>query len=137
MAHKTMVDGTAYGISGGKTLIDGTAFSIKGGKTLVDGTAYEVGFAPSGATVTISVQDVDYGARVIIDGVTYGTARTELTVPIGTVITCKANQVQLNSVGQVGSNQYDYTVTGNVVFHCTGTQVNPYYKLSIVQIIEQ
>lgn len=45
MAHKTMIDGAAYEISGGKTLVDGTAYSIKAGKTLVGGTAYEVGFS--------------------------------------------------------------------------------------------
>lgn len=44
MSHKTMIDGVAYEISGGKTLINGTAYSIKNGKTLVGGTAYEVGF---------------------------------------------------------------------------------------------
>lgn len=42
MSHKTMIDGVAYEISGGKTLIGGTAYSIKYGKTLVDDTAYEV-----------------------------------------------------------------------------------------------
>lgn len=45
MAHKTLIGGTAYEISGGKTLVNGTAYSIKNGKTLVGGTAYEVGFA--------------------------------------------------------------------------------------------
>lgn len=44
MAHKPLIDGTAYEISGGKTLVNGTAYSIKNGKTLVGGTAYEVGF---------------------------------------------------------------------------------------------
>ena len=44
MAHKTLIGGTAYEISGGKTLIGGTAYSIKNGKTLIDGTAHEVGF---------------------------------------------------------------------------------------------
>ena len=44
MAHKTLIGGTAYEISGGKTLVNGTVYSIKNGKTLVDGTAYEVGF---------------------------------------------------------------------------------------------
>ncbi len=43
--HKTMIGGTAYGISGGKTMIDGTAYSIKGGKTMVDGTAYSITFS--------------------------------------------------------------------------------------------
>lgn len=44
MAHKTLIGGTAYEISGGKTLIDGTGYSIDNGKALADGTAYEVGF---------------------------------------------------------------------------------------------
>ena len=44
MAHKTLIGGTAYEISGGKTLVNGTAYSIDKGKTLVGGTAYEVGF---------------------------------------------------------------------------------------------
>lgn len=44
MAHKTLIDGTAYEISGGKALVNGTAYSIKNGKTLVGGTAYEIGF---------------------------------------------------------------------------------------------
>lgn len=33
--HKTMVDGTAYEIKGGRTLVDGTAYDVKKGKTLV------------------------------------------------------------------------------------------------------
>lgn len=44
MAHKTLVNGTVYEISGGKTKVNGTAYSIDKGKTLVGGTAYEVGF---------------------------------------------------------------------------------------------
>lgn len=44
MAHKTMIDGTSYEISGGKTLIDGATYSITGGKTLVDGATYGIEF---------------------------------------------------------------------------------------------
>ena len=44
MAHKTLINGTAYEISGGRTLVNGTGYSIDKGKTLVGGTAYEVGF---------------------------------------------------------------------------------------------
>lgn len=44
MAHKTLIGGTSYEISGGKTLVGGTAYSISGGKTLVGGTAYGIGF---------------------------------------------------------------------------------------------
>ena len=44
MAHKTLINGTAYEISGGRTLVNGTGYSIDKGKTLVDGTAYEINF---------------------------------------------------------------------------------------------
>lgn len=44
MAHKTLIGGTAYEITGGKTLIDGTGYSISGGKTLIGGTGYDVSF---------------------------------------------------------------------------------------------
>lgn len=44
MAGKTLINGTAYDISGGKTLVNGTAYSIAGGKTLIDGTAYDISF---------------------------------------------------------------------------------------------
>ncbi len=61
MAHKTLVGGTAYEISGGKALVDGTAYSIKNGKTLVDGTGYEIGF---GGTVG----DLAVGSAVFVGG---------------------------------------------------------------------
>ena len=44
MAHKTMVSGTSYEITGGKTLVDGTSYSVKNGKVLVDGTEYDISF---------------------------------------------------------------------------------------------
>ena len=46
MAHKTLVGGTAYNITGGKTMIDGAIYDIKKGRTLVDGTGYDINFAP-------------------------------------------------------------------------------------------
>ena len=58
MAHKTLIGGTAYEISGGKTLVDGTAYSIKNGKTLIDGTAYEIGFGPDVVIVDITESGV-------------------------------------------------------------------------------
>ena len=49
MAHKTLVNGTAYDITGGMTLVEGTSYSIKGGKTLMGGTLYDFSFAlPAG-----------------------------------------------------------------------------------------
>ena len=44
MAHKTLVGGTAYDVTGGITLVDGVSYSIKNGKVLVDGTAYDISF---------------------------------------------------------------------------------------------
>ena len=44
MAHKTLVGGTAYGISGGTTLVSGTSYSVKNGKALVNGTTYDISF---------------------------------------------------------------------------------------------
>ena len=44
MAHKALIGGTAYEITGGKTLINGTAYGIAKGKTLINGTAYDVSF---------------------------------------------------------------------------------------------
>lgn len=38
----TLIDGTAYNITGGKCLVGGTAYSIIGGKTLIGGTAYDI-----------------------------------------------------------------------------------------------
>lgn len=58
MAHKSLIGGTAYEITGGKTLVDGTAYEIEKGRALVDGTALEIVFS-NGATVivTSSVSD--------------------------------------------------------------------------------
>lgn len=133
MAHKTLIDGTAYGISGGKTLIDGTAFSIKGGKTLVDGTAYEVGLAQN-AIITIT-GDSNY-TSVVIDGVTYNTATT-VEVPIGTVITCvtqnsnyggsiKLNYKSVASATSGSGVQYEYTVVSDATIKFGTTDQSGY-----------
>lgn len=44
MAHGTRINGTAYGITGGKCLVNGTAYSIKKGRTLIGGTGYDITF---------------------------------------------------------------------------------------------
>ena len=44
MAHKTLISGTAYSVSGGRELIGGTGYGCKGGKTLIGGTAFDVPF---------------------------------------------------------------------------------------------
>ena len=47
MAHKTLVNGTAYEVKGGKCLVNGTAYSIKNGRTLIGGAGYDITFAPT------------------------------------------------------------------------------------------
>lgn len=44
MAHKSLVGGTAYEITGGNTKVGGTNYSIKKGRTLVGGTGYDISF---------------------------------------------------------------------------------------------
>ena len=45
MAHKTLISGTAYSVSGGRELIGGTGYDCKAGKTLIGGTAFTVPFS--------------------------------------------------------------------------------------------
>lgn len=46
-AHKTLINGTAYTVKGGKCLVNGTVYSIKKGRTLIGGTGYDINFEPS------------------------------------------------------------------------------------------
>ena len=63
MAHKALIGGTAYTITGGKTLIGGTVYTIPKGKTLVNGTAYSLSLGnPSSGTFTFYIEvDGNYG----------------------------------------------------------------------------
>ena len=45
MAHKTLISGTAYSVTGGRELIGGTGYDCKAGKTLIGGTAFTVPFS--------------------------------------------------------------------------------------------
>lgn len=44
MAHKTLIGGTAYEVSGGRTLVAGTEYNILKGRTFVGGTEYDIVF---------------------------------------------------------------------------------------------
>ena len=46
-AHKTLINGTAYTVQGGKCMVNGTSYDIKKGRTLIGGTGYDITFAPS------------------------------------------------------------------------------------------
>ena len=45
MAHKTLVNGTAYEVNGGKCLVNGTSYDIKKGRTLINGTGEDIVFS--------------------------------------------------------------------------------------------
>lgn len=54
MAHKTLISGTAYSVTGGRELIAGTGYGCKAGKTLIGGTAFTVPFAKGVPLSTIT-----------------------------------------------------------------------------------
>lgn len=45
-AHKTLINGTAYTVKGGKCMVNGTVYNILKGRTLIGGTGYDITFAP-------------------------------------------------------------------------------------------
>lgn len=135
MAHKTLIGGTAYEITGGKTLVDGTAYSIKNGKTLVDGTVYEVGFAEM-ATITITGDGGYCYAEVTIDGTTYRSATT-IEVPVGTVISChvydEGESTPYSYISKNGEQvysgldgTYEYAVAGNTTISLATSEHGKY-----------
>ena len=44
MAHRVLINGTGYNVSGGRELINGTSYSKKKGRVLVNGTGYDIPF---------------------------------------------------------------------------------------------
>lgn len=76
--HKTLVNGTAYTVKGGKCMVNGTVYNILKGRTLIDGTGYDITF-PSALTmpvkgdlITMNLDGTDRQYRVlkIVDGTT-------------------------------------------------------------------
>ena len=41
-AHKTLINGTAYTVQGGRCLVNGTGYTVQGGRCLVNGTGYDI-----------------------------------------------------------------------------------------------
>lgn len=138
MAHKALIGGTAYEITGGKTLVNGTAYSIASGKTLVDGTAYDVGFAKPMVTVTLEA-DLPTGYSTAEFAISYstkdepygsissaGTYELEMgTELIFTIDTSRTGEIHLNHDFDTGESEeilasgsdsvsYGYTLSGNI-----------------------
>ena len=77
MAHKTLISGTAYSVTGGRDLIGGTGYAKKKGRVLVNGTGYDIPFSsgipigtiPVGSVVKIGVNGKSYDFLVVNQGV--------------------------------------------------------------------
>lgn len=154
MAHKTLVNGTAYEISGGKTLVDGTAYSIKNGKTLVGGTVYEVGFGLPMVVVTVIGDAISsnycetYASYSTPDGNTGGlNTAGAYELPIGTIICCNvapdyysdtrpSGYIYLNDECIDGGDKgayYEFTLTTNITIE----YVDRYYRGGEIYITEE
>jgi hypothetical protein len=119
LAHKTLINGTAYEISGGRTLVNGTGYSIDKGKTLVGGTAYEVGFGhpvlvyggrngrPCPCTVTVDGNSTNFTNAFAIETVS-NAAVTVASTSAACKITVNGETV-VNGVGEYMLNLSDAT----------------------------
>lgn len=82
-AHKTLINGTAYTVKGGKCMVNGTVYNILKGRTLINGTGYDITFAPSlprkGDLITMNLDGTDRQYRVlkIVDGATVEVFRVQ------------------------------------------------------------
>lgn len=151
MAHKTLIDGTAYNIKGGRDLIGGTGYAKKNGKAAINGTAYDVPFKPATAILKIAVaadSKMD-GLRMIAEISCGGNEYTdpgEYEVPVGSTVTIKAKGryshtdvwIYLNGV-QVktgtGSASYDFTISKNTSIECAMYYFGDWY--TSVKITEE
>lgn len=142
MAHGTLINGTAYGITGGKCLVGGTEYSIQTGKTLIDGTSYEINFGPEIATVTVEGAGSRSYAYIKINENQYGmsqmvTSEGTYYALIGSIIECFAYNFSSSGIyvngGLVARRDYDYTVTKDITVRLIEDHYN---RVSQVQINE-
>lgn len=83
MAHKTLISGTAYSVTGGRELIGGTGYAKKKGRVLVNGTGYDIPFSSGipigtllvGSVVKIGVNGKSYDFLVVNQGVPSNSSR--------------------------------------------------------------
>lgn len=50
--HRTLINGTAYTVKGGKCMVNGTVYNIKKGRTLIGGTGYDITFPSAGTKLS-------------------------------------------------------------------------------------
>lgn len=126
MAHKTLISGTAYSVTGGRELIGGTGYCCKAGKTLIGGTEFDVSFGSSEYTLTISGGSLSYNGAYV----EYGEAKHTsgmLHIPVGGKVRVIVGYSRMNSakvtltgagtlkeLGTSGATKrYEYTPASN------------------------
>lgn len=83
--HKTLINGTAYTVQGGKCMVGGTVYNILKGRTLINGTGYDITFPEplvmpvKGDLITMNLDGTDRQYRVlkIVDGTTVEVFRVQ------------------------------------------------------------
>lgn len=152
MAHKTLISGTAYSVTGGRELIGGTGYGCKAGKTLIGGTAFDVPFGQTEYVLTIrggSAQRA--GAYVTYGGQKYGSGT--LRIPVGDSVRVSVGSSNGNvggtwvklsgagtlSGGGISGNERNYTYipAANATIQFTKSGMPPQYVFWTGTITEE
>ena len=149
MAHKTLISGTAYSVTGGRELIGGTGYGCKAGKTIIGGTAFEVKFSEP-ITVTIhGEKEFQAGTQVKIGDLivstlgTYETsAGTEITARVGanhnSIIKYEKiyyNDELVSEWTSGWTTEYSFIAKGNIDILVQAVSLTPYVA-NIMKITE-
>lgn len=141
MAHKTLIEGTAYNIKGGRDLIGGTGYSKKNGKVLIDGTVHAIEFVKKlRITIVNAIDSSNMSGSVIYNGKAHTSGTLE--VEQGETVTIALRNDGGNGWCFVGVNgndaasgsshvEYTYTVTKNASIRFES------YSYVIAQITEE
>lgn len=141
MAHKTLIEGTAYNIKGGRDLIGGTGYSKKNGKVLIDGTVHAIEFVKKlRITIVNAIDSSNMSGSVIYNGKAHTSGTLE--VEQGETVTIALRNdggsgwcfvgVNGNDAASGSSHvEYTYTVTKNASIRFES------YSYVIAQITEE
>ena len=118
MAHKTLINGTTYDISGGRELVNGTGYTKKKGRVLVNGTGYDIPFSngipigtlPVGSVVKIGVNGKSYDFLVVNQGIPSNSSLYDSSCD-GTWLLIK-DRYKTGSWGTGYAAQYGYEKSG-------------------------
>lgn len=115
MAHGTKINGTSYGVTGGKCLVGGTEYSVQKGRTLVGGTGYNIQFKPF---TTVELIEIGTYVKVEINGKLY-TGSTKLEFGANDAVTLHVYDtrgISLNGDDPTKRTELTLDVTG---MYCT------------------